>query len=437
VTATLPVRLALGLDNPRLLAAVLGWIEETDDEHAPPFRVLGRPCTVVRLCGSERELRAALAGDTVDALVVSSVLHAVPLDELRALAEAARGRLVVLAPDCAAPHWDAFPAPVLEAEPSAAALAQALAQGMVGTASSSPSRRTDRRSVKDVAASELADPPSVDRATLIHMTGAAAPDGASTVAAALAFAVGTVAPTVLLDASWQRGGTQEFHFGVDPHLNVCMLAHREPKSPADWAAGLRAELQNAGPPSTTEILCGVPRPALRSSITPKFVEGLLGELRRHYRFVFTDGSGLGWATDDPPLDRQVLNAADHVLLVVRADEQGIARATRAVHDWPHRERLRIVLNMAGLPGSEQPRAVAEALGAPVVAVVPADARGVAAARARYRPVVCQPGCRASRPLLELAGQLVGGRPLSVPVDTLPRARNGWRRVAAPLLGLFD
>jgi Flp pilus assembly CpaE family ATPase len=437
VTATLPVRLGLGLDNPRLLAAVLGWIEETDDEHAPPFRVQGRPCTVVRLCGSERELRAALAGDTVDALVVSSVLHAIPLDELRALAEAARGRLVVLAPDAEAPHWDGFPAPVLGADLSAAALAQALEQAIVGGTASSGRLRTKSRAVKEVATSEPVDPPSVDRATLIHVTGAAAPDGASTVAAALAFAVGTVAPAVLVDASWQRGGTQEFHFGVDPHLNVCMLAHREPKSPAEWSAGLRAELQKAGPPSTTEILCGVPRPALRGSITSKFVEDLLGELRRRYRFVFADGSGLGWAPDDPPLDRQLLNAADQVLLVVRADEQGIARATRAVHDWPHRDRLRIVLNMAGLPGSEQPRAVAEALGAPVVAVVPADPRGVAAARARYRPVVCQPGCRASRPLLDLAGQLVGGRPLSVPIDNLPRARSGWRRVAAPLLGLFD
>ena len=130
----------------------------------------------------------------------------------------------------------------------------------------------------------------------------------------------------------------------------------------------------------------------------------------------------------------MLNAADQVLLVVRADEQGVSRAARALHDWPHRERLNIVLNMAGGRGTETPREVEQALQAPVVAVVPTDTRGVAAARARNRPIVCQPGCRAARPVLELGRRLVGGEPLAVPVDVTPAVR-GWRRLVAPMLGL--
>ena len=48
-----PVRLAIGLENPRLLATVLGWIEDAD-EGTVAFRVQGRPCTVTRLCGNRR-----------------------------------------------------------------------------------------------------------------------------------------------------------------------------------------------------------------------------------------------------------------------------------------------------------------------------------------------------------------------------------------------
>jgi hypothetical protein len=61
---------------------------------------------------------------------------------------------------------------------------------------------------------------------------------------------------------------------------------------------------------------------------------------------------------------------------------------------------------------------------------------VAAARARNRPNVCEPGCRAAKPVLELARRLVGGEPLVVPPDTLPRDRRGGR-LAEPVLGLFD
>jgi hypothetical protein len=120
---------------------------------------------------------------------------------------------------------------------------------------------------------------------------------------------------------------------------------------------------------------------------------------------------------------------------VRPDEQGVGRALRALRQWPRLERVSVILNMCGLPGSERPEEVEAALRVPVVAVVPADVRAVAAARARHRPIVCQPGCRASRPLLELTRRLVGGGPLVVPVDA-PTDRSRWRRLALPLAGLF-
>ena len=429
---SVPVRLAIGVENPRLLAAVLGWIEDAD-EGAVAFHVLGRPCTVTRLCGSVRELQAAVASPEIDALVVSSLLHAIPAGELRALAEAAAGRLVVLAPDGAAPHWDGFPGPVLEAAPSRAQLLEALEQAALGRAPGRVSRRP-----RAVAAPSTSSTQEIGSATdaggTSYVVTSVSSDGATTLAAALAFATGIRVPTVALDANWAHGSGLEYQYGADPELNACLLAHREPKTEREWTAALRAELQPAGATSGAEVLCGVPRLSLRGLLSPDFVQRLLVELRRRYRLVFADTSGLGWAPDDPPLDRLMLESADQVLLVVRADEQGVSRAARALHDWTHRERLGVILNMAGGRGAETPREVEQALQVPVVAVVPTDTRGVAAARARNRPIVCQPGCRAARPTLELARRLVGGESLAVPLDTPPPGR-GWRRLFAPVLGL--
>jgi Flp pilus assembly CpaE family ATPase len=432
-----PVRLALGLENPRLLAVVVGSIDDAETGSAASFRVAGRPCTVTRLCGSVRDLQAAVASPETDALLVSSLLHAIPLHELRALAEAATGRMVVLAPDRAAPDWDGFPATVLEAEPSRAELLDALEQAVLGRAPGRAPRRP--RAAATPGTPRLAQTASsaADAGGRLHVVTSVSSDGATTMAAALAFAIGMVARTVALDANWAHGSDLEYHFGADPELNACLLAREpRPKTDAEWTAALRSELQPAGAPSRTDVLCGVTRLSLRSYLSPDFVQRLLVELRRRYQYVFADTSGLGWAPDDPPLDRLTLESADQVLLVVRADEQGVSRATRALLDWPHRERMGVILNIAGGPGAETAREVEQALKAPVLAVVPTDTRGVAAARGRNRPIVCQPGCRAARPTLELARRLVGREPLAMPVDARP-AGVGWRRLVAPVLSLLD
>jgi Mrp family chromosome partitioning ATPase len=433
-----PLLITLGVENTHLLATLLGWFEEGDDE-AGPFRVLGRPCTVVGLCGSVRELQAAAARSASDVLIVSSLLHAIPFSELRALADASGGRLVVLAADHQDARWDAFPAPVLEAEPGRAALLKSLERAASGRAAERSPRRP--RSVvssgSQEASAPMPSPEAVDASGgRVVAIASAASEGASTVATALSFATGMLARTVVLDGNWQ-GSALEYHFGADPLRNVCLLAHREPKTDAEWTDALRSELQPVGPPSRTQLLCGVARASLRGWLSPEFLDRLLVQLRQRYQFVFVDTSGSGWAPDDPALDRQLLAAADQILLVVRADEQGVSRAARALHGWPHRERISVVLNLASRPGSEQPREVEQVLGVPVVAVVPADFARVAAARARHRPIVRQPGCRASRPLLDLTKRLIGGGPLPVPVDQPPGGKRGWRRLAAPVIGLFE
>ncbi len=295
---SVPVRLALGLEHLRLLAMVLGWIDD-DDPGAASFRVLGRPCTVARLCGSVRELQAAVASSDTDALLVSSLLHAIPLDELRALAAAAAGRLVVLAPDRGVPQWEGFPATVLEAEPSRAELLEALEQAVLGRAPGRAQPRRSRAAASRAPQSADKASPAEDAGGTLYAVTSVSSDGATTHAAALAFATGMVAKTVALDANWAHGSALEYQFGADPELNACLLAHNEPKTQAEWTAALRAELQPVGAPSRSELLCGVPRLSLRSWLSPDFVQRLLVELRRRYQFVFADTSGLGWAPDDP------------------------------------------------------------------------------------------------------------------------------------------
>ena len=91
-----------------------------------------------------------------------------------------------------------------------------------------------------------------------------------------------------------------------------------------------------------------------------------------------------------------------------------------------------MLNQVGLPGTDEAvGAIEYTLRAPVVAVLPFDADHVAAARASHRPVVCEPGCRLSAPLLGLASRLAGGGPIRVPVGSRlgKPSTPWWRRLA--------
>jgi hypothetical protein len=51
--------------------------------------------------------------------------------------------------------------------------------------------------------------------------------------------------------------------------------------------------------------------------------------------------------------------------------------------------------------------------------------------------VCEPGCRLSAPLLDLAARLAGGGPIRVPADRLTTPRPTlWRRLAVGAAALL-
>jgi MinD-like ATPase involved in chromosome partitioning or flagellar assembly len=414
-----PLRLALAIDDPRREAALLSLVQDVS------FRVDGRQCLVSELCASVRDAWAAAAGEGVDAMVVASTLNAIPFATLRDLASVGR-RIVVLAPDPLAERWDQFPAQVVSTEPDAIALMDALHEAMRGTAGESAAPRSDAKPTVAGGGAPASE--------VIAVTSGYAAEGRTTVATGLAFALGVVAGTTLVDAD-TRGGAVEFGLGVDPGRNMCLLAQQEPDTPADWDTSLSTELQPMGAPSRYGVvLAGVTKPSLRPWVTPYFFEHLISALRERYRYIVLDTSGGGWSPDDGAIDKLCLRLADRVLMVVRPDVQGVMVAQRVLRQRAHLHRVSVLLNQAGLADQYSRSEIEAVLRVPVSAILPADPRGVAAARARHRPVVCQPGCRVAPPLLDLARRLCRGKPLALAADVVDPIQPWWRRLAVGATG---
>jgi hypothetical protein len=257
--------------------------------------------------------------------------------------------------------------------------------------------------------------------------------GRTTLATSLAVALSLASSTVLVDAN-ERGSGVEYHLaGVKPRAgNICEAARANPSSADAWRQAVSAQLQPLGAPASArgQVLCGVFRPALRQWLTAEVLSSVLDVCQERFRFTVIDTSGSGWALDDHAAAQVALRRADTLLMLVRPDAQGVDRAERLLHRWPHRDRVRLVLNQVGLPGQVPLGDVEVRLGAPAVAILPFDAAGVARARARQRPLVCEPGCSVAEPLLELAGRIAENKPLQVPVDRLVDSQPAWwRRVA--------
>jgi hypothetical protein len=446
-----PHRVALAVGEPHE-ARLLALLEDSS------FQVSGRGCAVTTFCSTIREVRDALGRtDSIDVVVMSGTLQALPMATLDELVAVERS-LVVIVPDPSASRWAELPAPVLGADADAASLAAAIADALVG-------RRPVRLRSQRASHSPAASPTSTAHARtgasvgaaaqtvggeVITITSAEMPEGrTAAVAVPIAYALSFAAPTVLLDVN-SRGSAVEFHLPVDPARGLPQLGRRTLeginwKSAFEderaWRAALEAELQPMGPTGAGWVACGISTPAYREHLSERLLERVIASLRTSHRFIVLDGSGGGWAPGDTAVDRAALDAADRLLLVLRPDEQGIERTRRVLGDSANRrylQRIGLVLNQVGLPGTDEAiGAIEYRLEAPVVAVLPFDAEHMTAARAQHRPAVCEPGCRLSAPLLGLASRLAGGGPIRVPVASPTNQKlPWWRRLAVAPAALF-
>ncbi|MEP7022123.1 MAG: hypothetical protein ABI808_15885 [Pseudonocardiales bacterium] len=431
-------RLALAVGEPHE-ARLLALLED------PAIQVAGRGCSVATFCSTIREVREALGRtESVDVVVMSSTLQAVPPAMLRELVQIGRP-LVLLVPDAGAPHWADVAVPVIGLDADAASLTAALGDALLGQRSartrSNPTSSKRGRPARAQTPPQQPTPPTA-RGEVITVSSAETPDGrTSAVAVPLAYALSYAAPTVLMDVN-SRGSGVEFHLEqIDPARGLPELGRRmhpsgddwRPalESDAAWSAALEAELQPMGATGQGWVACGITTPIFGQYMSAELLERAIATLRTTRRFIVLDGSGSGWAPVDPALDRAALQQADRVLVVLRPDEQGIERTRRVLGDpasRAYRDRIGLVLNQVGLPGTDEAVGWIEyELGAPVVASLPFDPGHLAAARAQHRPVLLEPGARLSEPLLALASRLAGGGPIRLPVSPKPTAVSPWWR----------
>jgi septum formation inhibitor-activating ATPase MinD len=282
-------------------------------------------------------------------------------------------------------------------------------------------------------------PPATSVAVLA-VAGAGAGVGCTTVAVSLAYALGAVAPTCLVELAPDPGAAAVL-LGLDEAVpGLLLVAHAVRKAVpsaglgADeatawaaapegaWVRAIEREAQRLeGQSPYGRALCGAPGSAgepedsgLSGSRLPDgFVASLLGALRRRFRHVVLDlgpvrpaGPAAGVAT------RAARAGADHLLLVAGADLLGARRAQAALHALAAEgvggpERVSLVLNRYDPAFDFERWQIEGVLKAATAAVVPFDHAGARRAARDGRPLVCDGRSRAGRALLDLAERAHG------------------------------
>jgi Flp pilus assembly CpaE family ATPase len=268
--------------------------------------------------------------------------------------------------------------------------------------------------------------PAPTLAVLAVASGHGSP-GRTTVALNLAVALGTVAPTLLIDADL-GGASVAAALDLDPTRNLAMLAHASPETPRDWERVLAQETQPLAVRSPRSVaLCGIPKPELRANVTPRFFERLLTEARQRYRHVVVD-IGTDLLGTDVTLHRLALSLADQILLVSTADLVGLWHARSALGSL--QGQLGIAPGQAALLLNRFDRRyhhgrgeIEWTLGVPVGAVIPEDHASAQRAHAMQQPLILDRRSRAGRALLELAERIHGGR-IVLPPES-PKSPRRW------------
>jgi MinD-like ATPase involved in chromosome partitioning or flagellar assembly len=280
----------------------------------------------------------------------------------------------------------------------------------------------------------LSDAPLAAPQVFTVASGYGAP-GRSTVAGNLAFLLGQVAPTVLLDADL-AAPIQAVYFHANTGKNMGTLAHARPTEPAEWQSSLARDLQrlNAESPQGW-LLAGLPRPELRARVDAPFLDDLLSALRARFRYVVID-TGAQWLEGDlvvaVPIQR-----ADRILLVATPDLSSTHRARRAldvVERQVDAETVSVVLNQHRSHRDYDRSEIEFALGYPLSAVLPFDHAACWRSREERRPLVLQARSPLGRGLVEFAERIHGGR-VELPRPVHARPPSLASRVPASLRAL--
>jgi MinD-like ATPase involved in chromosome partitioning or flagellar assembly len=257
--------------------------------------------------------------------------------------------------------------------------------------------------------------------------------GRTTVAVSMAAALGVVAPTILVDADLS-GPSVAAWLDANPTRNISMLVHAEPETARDWDRAIKQEVQSLHPRSPhADVLCGVPKPEMRSLIPVKFFERLVAELRRRYRYVVLD-TGADFLGAEVTLHRAALARAQQILLVASPDVVGLWHARTTLGLLQNQlalgsERLALLINGHDRRYHHSRAEIEWALGLPTAAVIPFDHGSVQRALAAQHPLILERRSRAGHALVDLAERVHGDTillPSEIRTDR-GRRRVGWQR----------
>ncbi|HVA85559.1 MAG TPA: hypothetical protein VNF73_04465 [Candidatus Saccharimonadales bacterium] len=409
------LRVAVGLGDAERERALLRELSDDD--------VL----SVTARCLAADEVLGYAESGRIDAVVVAADLHRLSRSALDALART-RLPLVLLATPADDARWGWFPGPVLPLDATPELVRNALLAGVRGerirpvAPASAPAPR--------IAAEPSARHEESTEVTTLGVVSGPGSPGRTLVAVNLAAALGAAAPTVLVDADL-AGPSVAACLDADPTRNLFMLAHADPRTPREWDRALAEEVQPLDSRSPHGVvLCGVPKPEMRAGVSDAFVERLLAELERRYRFVVLD-LGVDLLGANAGLHRLAVARSQRLLFVTDADLVGLWHARvglGALSGQPgiDTDHLALVINRHDRRFHHRRSEIEWALGLPAAAVIPHDQSGIQRALQAQRPVVLDRRSRAGRALLDLAERLHGDR-LRLPPEPAPARRLRWPR----------
>jgi len=318
--------------------------------------------------------RHAAGSPTADLVLAASGLHGLGESTLLALHDRRVPVLLLAADDREASRYDEL-APALLASAPLPAIAAALRRTRDGTPLAKPQGAVTP-SVRQGETDEWNEPATAGR--VIAVTSGKGAPGKTTLAIAIAAALGDTGYSVALVDADLRGGNVAPYLGLDPRRGLVGLAVAG--GPLD--AQLATELQE-GPGCA--VLAGVERPELAAALTPGLITGAVARLRARYDRVVVD---LGW-----PQDAGVLQAADHALLVTAPDLVSLWNARIALRSLGEDGRGRWSLAVNRREGREHydGHEIERALGLPVLGTVREDRPAARRAIDRQVPLTAAGG----------------------------------------------
>jgi Flp pilus assembly CpaE family ATPase len=415
MSSPFPLRVALGLGDQEL------------EQRLRPALDMDDELVVAMNCLSADQVVRAVEAEAADVIVIAWGLHRLS-EAVLGQFETGRLGVVLLAPSHMTRLEGLQRITVLSLDADADTLRTAIKLAARGERWRAPRPRAAS------TASHGAESESAPRSALQVLTvaGGAGSPGRTTLAINLATALGAVAPTALVDLDCTSPAVAAY-LDRDPSRNVCTLAHAVREDPRAWGAALEQELQPLHPRSPSAVvLCGLPKRELRASVTASFVDRLIEELARRYRYLVLDiGAELLGMETPATVHRAALGLAQHTLVATNCDLVGLwhTRTTLAHLERAlsiDRARISLVANRHDPRHHHSPSEIEWHLGAAVAAVIPNDHRALQHAVADQAPAVLDRRSRAGRAILQLAERVHAGRVRIAAPEPGSSARRGWR-----------